>query len=303
MSVPPSPRNTRTSIRDAALAALKQILDPLIDLMLVGGISVQEMGQIVRICAVDNAGRRVRGDTGRNSYSRVSIITGLPRSEVARLMKTGSTISQHSNYNQHRAQRVLSAWYDEPRYLNKDGDPDALPIFGKRRSFESLVRRSSGGIPVRAMLDELIRVDAVQLLPNQRLRPKSRVPIQRGLTPEAISAIGERGRDLLKTLTRNLKQSQPFFEATSSTINIDLNSTAFLRREVNAQGTNFINGIGGLLNSLRLNNSMDKLKASDRCRVGVTIYYFQDESLNKSESSAARRKNLQRRRGFRTPKS
>jgi transketolase C-terminal domain/subunit len=49
----------------------------------------------------------------------------------------------------------------------------------------------SGGIPVRAMLDELIQIDAIEPLEDQRVRAKSRIPILTGLTKSAISGIGQ----------------------------------------------------------------------------------------------------------------
>ena len=82
-----------------------------------------------------------------------------------------------------------------------------LPIFGKRRSFEQLVALCGRGIPVRAMLDELTQIDAVERLPDQRVKAKSRIPIPTGLTGDAIAAIGERTGDLLETLTNNLRRT------------------------------------------------------------------------------------------------
>jgi len=75
----------------------------------------------------------------------------------------------------------------------------------------------SRGIPVRAMLDELTQIDAVERLEDQRVRAKSRIPILTGMTGGAIEVIGERTRDLLDTLTNNLRRtSKPLFEGTAS---------------------------------------------------------------------------------------
>ena len=82
-----------------------------------------------------------------------------------------------------------------------------LPIFGKRRSFEQLVALCGRGIPVRAMLDELTQLDAVERLPDQRVKAKSRIPIPAGLTSDAIAALGERTGDLLESLTIDLRRT------------------------------------------------------------------------------------------------
>jgi hypothetical protein len=89
-----------------------------------------------------------------------------------------------------------------------------LPIFGKRRSFEQLVALCGRGIPVRAMLDELTQLDAVERLPDQRVKAKSRIPIPTGLTVDAIAAIGERTGDLLETLSNLRRTVEPVTDAT-----------------------------------------------------------------------------------------
>jgi hypothetical protein len=125
------------------------------------GITVREFNYLVRERAVHTAAKRVAKETGRSSKSRVAIMTGLARSEVARISKI-SVPDKKSRSGQHPARRVLSAWFENTRFLGAGGEPAVLPVFGKKRSFESLVRSHGGGIPVRAMLDELTQINAVQ---------------------------------------------------------------------------------------------------------------------------------------------
>jgi hypothetical protein len=167
---------------------------------------VHEFSHLVRDSAVRVAARRVSRESGRDSKSRVAIITGLPRSEVARILKSDA-VSPSKRVAQPPSRRILTAWHENPRFLSADGDPAVLPIFGKRRSFEQLVALCGRGIPVRAMLDELTQLDAVERLPDQRVKAKSRIPIPTGLTGDAIAAIGERTGDLLETLTSNLRRT------------------------------------------------------------------------------------------------
>jgi hypothetical protein len=202
-------------VKDATVSALERVLDPLLELLFDAGVTVQEFNRIARNRAVRIATQRVIKESGRESKSRVAIMTGLPRSEVARISGSSDSVPK-TKPDQHPARRVLAAWHDDPRFLAPNGDPAVLPIFGKRRSFERLVERYGASIPVRAMLDELIQLDAVERLEDQKVRAKSRVPIMTGLTDRSITAVGERGRDLLETLAHNVRRSaQPYFEATA----------------------------------------------------------------------------------------
>src|ERR1700731_1699739 len=235
------PPGSDDPVKEATVSALERVLDPLLELLFDAGVTVQEFNLRPRNRAVRVATQRVIRESGRESKSRVAIMTGLPRSEVARISGSSDAVPK-SKPDQHPARRVLAAWHDDPRFLASNGDPAVLPILGKRRSFERLVERYGASIPVRAMLDELMQLDAVERLEGQTVRAKSRVPIMTGLTNRSISAVGERGRDLLETLTHNVRRSaQPYFEATAVTDDGDLELVNFLRREIADQGTNFIN--------------------------------------------------------------
>jgi Family of unknown function (DUF6502) len=289
---------TSDPIRDATLAALKQLLEPLTDLLLDTGITVHEFNQAVRESSVRVATQRVLAETGRESKSRVAIMTGLARSEVTRILNLReSDLKQKPEQNP--ARRVLAAWFDSPHFLDHLGEPATLPIFGKKRSFERLVEKHGGGIPVRAMLDELTQISAVERLPNQRVKAKVRIPISTGLTTRSIAAVGERGRDLLSTLTHNVRRSKnPFFEATALVDDSELDMVSFARREITEQGTNFITGAASLLSRARKKSSPKVISDEKQVRLGVTVFYFQDEvpptaDIAKAEM-ATQRKNLRR---------
>ena len=286
-------------IKDATAAALKRILDPLIELMLDAGLTVQEVNKLLRDRAVRLASRRVTRDIGRESKSRVAIITGLPRSEVTKILNSPDTRITVKP-DQHLARRVLAAWFDTPTFLSVNGDPAILSIFGKKRSFESLVKKHGSGIPVRAMLDALMQLGAIEQLPDQKVRAKVRVPVLTGLTSSSIAAVGERGKDLIQTLTHNMKYSTPpYFEATALIEDADLEMAAVAKREVAEQGANFISSAAALFNRTKKHrHSKARRKTSAKCRLGVTVFYFQDEPISdtfipKTELTS-RRKNLRR---------
>lgn len=285
-------------LQEATIVALKRVVDPLVDLMFDAGITVREFIQLTRESAVRNAARRVTKEIGRDSKSRVAIVTGLPRSEVARILRSGE-MSAGKRLGQHPVRKLLTAWFDNPRFLEATGDPAILPIFGKRRSFEQLVTMCSGGIPVRAMLDELTRIEAVERLSDQRVKAVSRVPILRGLTSNAIAVIGERTGDLLETLTGNLKGTpKPLFEGTALLEETDVESASLIRREIAEQGTSFINSANSLLSRSRIRPNRSVGKSTAKYRLGVTVYYFQGSvdapKITTIEAKCGRRKNLHR---------
>jgi hypothetical protein len=286
-------------LKEATINALERMIDPSVNLMLDAGITVQEYCRLVRERAVRYAAQRLAKEGVRSSNSRVAIVTGLARAEVARILSK-ENISSRARPRQNPARKVLAAWHDNRRFLGTNGDPAVLPIFGRRKSFEQLVATSTSGIPVRAMLDQLTQINAVDILAGQRVKVKSRVPIFKGMTATALGNVGERASDLLGTLTRNLHTtSDPLFEETALLNDVDIAAVPLVRRQLAEQGVAFIESATSLLARSSVNMRRLKLKASRQCRVGVTVYYFQDVEA-RDECTAVpvgqgHRRNLQRR--------
>lgn len=296
---------TDDPIRKATIDALKHIIDSLLELMFEAGVTVQQFNYVVRDRAVRAAGNRVLKETGRNSKSRVSIITGLPRSEVAKISVEADDYVD-AKLGQSAARRILAAWFESQSFLTPNGEPATLPIFGNKRSFEKLVTVHGGGIPVRAMLDELTQLNAVERVGAGHVRAKSRMPVSVGLTPEAIGALGQRCSDLIQTLMKNVRRKDhPLFEATSLVQDADLDLMPVIRREISKQGASFISGTNSFLKRIRKTPSVARLTPAARCRVGVTIYYFEDtEEIDLAAGGARKRPtrtNLRRTR-TKTPK-
>lgn len=262
------------------------------------GITVQQFNYVVRDRAVRAASNRVLKETGRISKSRVSIITGLPRSEVTKISIEADDYVK-TKLGQPAARRILAAWFESPSFLTPNGDPATLSIFGKRGSFEKLVSMHGGGIPVRAMLDELTQLDAVERIGDHHVRAKSRTPVSVGLTPDAVGAIGQRCSDLIQTLMKNARRNDPpLFEATSMVQNADFDLMPVIRREVSRQGASFISGMNSFLKRTRKNPRATSSGAAPKYRVGVTVYYFENKpecsSTTAEDRSRGPRTNLRR---------
>ena len=292
----PKETQSRDPLKAATITTLERVIDPLMDLTFDAGITVHEFSRLVRERAVRIASARIIRESGRSSNSRVAITTGLARGEVARILKA-EKVYPGRLVGQHPARKVLAAWYENVQFLGANGDPAVLPIFGKRKSFERLVGMYSGGIPVRAMLDELAQIRAVEVLPRQRIKAKVRVPTFRGMTTSAIANVGEWAADLLTTLTRNLRtSSNALFEATALMSNIDASAVPLVRRNIAEQGAVFIDGTTSLLTRSRVKTARARARISPQCRIGVTVYYFEEELPADSDASIAakQRKNLRR---------
>ena len=239
-------------IREATIDALKRVVDSLLELMFETGITVQQFNYVdAGIGQSELQSSRVLKETGRSSKSRVAIITGLPRSEVTKIAsEAGAYLS--AKLGQSAARRVLAAWFETASYLNPGGEPATLSIFGNKRSFEKLVYAHGGGIPVRAMLDELIQLGTVEQSRGQPRKGKIAYASFCWADPRSrIDTLGQRCSDLMQTLMKNVRRrGHPLFEATALVQDADFDLMPVIRREISRQGTSFMNGTNSFLKSV-----------------------------------------------------
>lgn len=136
---------------------------PFVRLLLRYGIAYIDFANIVKQLYVDVAREDFQIDNRKQSISRISILSGLPRREVSKLLdKESSPEAAPLVYN--RAVRILDAWMHQEMFLSDSGKPKSLATNRTGEgSFDFLVKEVSADIPTRAMLDELLRVGAVSI--------------------------------------------------------------------------------------------------------------------------------------------
>jgi hypothetical protein len=160
-------------------AAVLRLLRPLVRILLRNGVSYSTFSDFVKWVYVDVAGKEFGIEGRKQSASRVSVITGLSRKEVMRVRQLSRPDDRASTEKYNRAARVIAAWRRDKNFLDGEGKPAPLPMAGPAVSFSALVKRFSGDVPVRATLDELIRVGAVERLEDGRVSLLTRTYIPR----------------------------------------------------------------------------------------------------------------------------
>ena len=153
----------KPTMRSVIGTAVVRLLRPLVRLMIHHGISFQAFAEAAKWIYVDVAGEQFRIPGRKMSKSRIAVITGLTRREVDRLTQEQPPPMDSSQEFYNRALRVFMGWLEDDDFRAADGSPLPLALVDGDRSFAELVRRYSGNQPVRAVLDELMRVGVVQV--------------------------------------------------------------------------------------------------------------------------------------------
>ncbi len=270
------PRMTET-IKEAVITAFRRVMTPLVRILLRHGISFGEFAEIVKCVYVDIAQREFTLPAGRQSQSRIAIITGLTRKEVARLVDVLGSDSLASASNLNRVGRVLSGWHQDPDFTGPYGIPHELAFDApyNRRSFVELVRRYSGDMPPRAMLDELIRVGAALQLPSGQIRATARLYIPAKTDPALLDFMAVALTDLAETLDHNLEappEDKLFERRVWTPAGIPTEMVQDFRFLAAEKGQQFLEYLDDWLSTRE--TAAVKAKIKNRTRVGVAVYMF-----------------------------
>lgn len=262
----------------ALSAATLKLLRPLVRILLRNNVSHQTFAELAKQAYVEIAHAEFGIPGKKQTTSRVAILTGLTRKEVQRLLTspTGSETATTEEYN--RAARVISGWVRDPDFGDGKGHPFPLRMEDRRASFSELVKRYSGDIPVRAMLDELLRVGAVKQMKDGRicLLTHGYVP-QKGMA-EKLHVLGTDTADLIETIDHNVHQSpsKARFQRKVMYDNIPVEAAQEFRVLAAAQGQAVLEALDRWL-SQRDRDVNPAAKGTGRVRVGLGLYHFEEQ--------------------------
>jgi hypothetical protein len=144
--------------------SLLNIFSSLAHLLLRNGYGFGVVSSLAKIAFVD-AARSIEQrnvESKRASIASIATVTGLTRVEVARIEKSLQLANRDVSEHQNRAIRVASGWLSDKKFLLRNGRPKILRFSGGNASFDGLVKKYSGDIPARAMLNEMKRLVLVK---------------------------------------------------------------------------------------------------------------------------------------------
>lgn len=152
----------------AVVRAVRRVLLPLVRFLVAKGITYPFLSELLKSLYVEVADRDFRLGEGPPTDSRVTLITGVHRKDVARLRKTGDVSPEAPDVVPLGAQ-VVGLWLGDPRYRSASGAP--LPLARLEReggplSFEALVTQVNKDIRSRVLLDEWLHLGLVRLDDN-----------------------------------------------------------------------------------------------------------------------------------------
>lgn len=256
--------------------AIAQLLRPLFRMLLRSGISYGAFDELAKRTFIDVALRDFGIAGKKPSISRASILSGLTRKEVQRLVAEPIEGDPEIGERYNRAARVLTGWVRDLEFLDATGEPRVLEADGEA-SFAALVRRYSGDMPARAVLDELVHVGAVQRLQDGRYELLARAYVPRKNSLEKMGILGADVADLIDTIDHNLQHGtiDPRFQRKVMYHSMPAEALAAFRKISATHSQSLLEKLDHWLAAHDIDNPTEQPDLP-RARVGVGVYYFEE---------------------------
>lgn len=273
-----------TQTARALAAATDKILRSLARVLLRHGVAYGEFAEWAKRAFVAAADEGFGLPGRRPTASRAAVLTGLSRKEVTRLRCQPEPSDADAELRYNRAARVVSAWVREPGFqLHPQAgpgtaEPAPLPAEGPGASFSELVRRFSGDVPARAVLDELLRVGTASRLPDGRVQLVERSYVPRTSAEEKIGILGTDVSDLIAAIGHNLDASpeEAFFQRKVSYDNLPDEASAALRRKAGRRAQALIEELDRLF-ARHDRDTAPGVEGTGRKRLVTGVYVFEED--------------------------
>lgn len=267
---------------EALSTATLQLLRPLVRILLRNNMSHRAFADLAKQVYVEVADAEFGIPGRKQTVSRIAILTGLTRKEAQRLLTPPPDSKSITDREYHRGSRVITGWLRDKKYGDGKGHPRPLSMEGRGATFSMLVKSYSGDIPVRAVLDELLRVGAVKQLKDGRICLVSRGYVPQKGSAEKLHVLGADTADLISTIDHNidLKTTQPRFQRKVMYDNVPMEAAKEFRTLVAAEGQELLEKLDRWL-AHHDRDTNPSSKGSGRVRVGLGIFQF--EELKSSE--------------------
>jgi len=156
-----------------------------------------------------------------------------------------------------------------------------------RATFAELVRRFSGDIPFRAVLDELLRVGVVEKFDDGNVHLKTRAYIPESGDPDKLNILGTDVSDLVATIDHNIQHgvADPFFQRKVMYDNVPAEALEEFRRLSGSQAQALLERLDKWL-SQHDRDTHPKTTGTDRMRTGIGIYYFEEKMKSKKSEDS-----------------
>lgn len=246
------------------------------------GLTFQWLMGLLKPVFVDVAQREFPLPDKRQTDSRITLLTGVHRKDVRRLREASRMESEEPPASVYLGAYLVAIWTSDERYLDKRGRPKALSRLPRDNepSFEELVTGVSTDIRPRAVLDEWLRLGAVEVDDDDRVRLKTEAFVPSKGFEEKVYYLGRNVHDHLAAARHNVHGGEPpMLERSVYYENLSPESVHELEELARLEGMKTLQILNRRARELQgRDKRKTKARARDRINFGLYFYHETEES-------------------------
>lgn len=272
-----------STIKEGLSHAARQLLRPLVRLLLSQGISYMEFAELAKHVFVESAIRDFRAESEEISRSSAAVLTGVTEKEVDRILADTLHAELVFNPQGNRLVRILQAWYTEQEFIGPYGMPLEIPWQSDDAnlpSFSKIVRLHGGGINPDHALKEFIRAGAVVEVEPRYYKVLRREYQPKALDPAALERFGSVVANFMETIVSNFeennKQGTKFERVVYVDDPIGLEKVVLFDAWIKREGQRFLEQIDDwFIAHMRDSDENSAPPATEEVNTGVGIYHYE----------------------------
>lgn len=272
-------------LKQQVLRSCRYLLIPVVRFLLRHGVTWSEFGELSKEVYVKVA-RDDYGLEGRpTNNSRVAMLTGLSRREVARVrdhLLDGDEPAGAAKGD--RISRILTGWHVDDEFTDDEGRPAELPLSGVAGSLSSLLKKYAGDLPHVAIRKEMRKRGLIEDRPGGMVRVLKRDYVYSDVDADMVHRMGVALHDHAATLEHNLndeRKSAPHFEAIADNAHVTPRAARAFQKLVESRGLAFLEEIDSWLSEHEIDSPAHT--KDDTIRLGVGVYLIQDDDYQGTE--------------------
>jgi hypothetical protein len=281
---------TTAQLSSALSQAVLRVLRALVRVLVRHGMALPAFVELAKRAYVDVALHDFTIPGRKPSVSRAALLTGLTRKEVQRLVERDDGIEGDGDaLPENRAARVVAGWVRDSDFQDARGEARPLMFDGSEPTFSTLVRRYSGDMPPRAVLDELVRVGAVERHADGLLHLQSRVYIPRASDAAKLAILAADVPFLIGTIDHNLQGLEPSrFQRKVMYDNLPVEAMDEFRWLTARHAQELIELLDGWL-ARHDRDANPAVTGTGRMRAGLSVFSFEEEIQPPAKADSAAR--------------
>ena len=266
--MPPNPPSS-----DLLLRATRRMLRPLVRLLMRGGVTFPVVAELLRGLYVDVAQHDVLTEPKSRTDSRIAVLTGVHRKELRRL-REGEQEAEPPPAKLTLGSLLVARWLTTEPWVEAPGVPKRLPRSASDYSFEALVASVTRDVRPRAVLEEWLAQNVVEVDAEDRIVLRDAAYLPQAGQEEQLFYFARNLHDHIAAAAANvIAAPAPFLDRSVHYDGLSPEAAATLEAEARVAAVRLLVE----LNTRAMQLAVDTAASGATRRVNLGVYLFAED--------------------------